>query len=129
MDIFVEPHIRSRQITRRWSRDTCALEVFALTCFWHKYMGILVLIWIFGLWIYYFKGLFQQHFPSWFRVELISIFHLGHGFQFIMGLRFMDRFTLSLGFMGVIHPNSKLAWAYLLGLGACMVLFIRTLSL
>jgi len=39
MDIFVEPHIRSRQITRRWSRDICALEVFALICFWHKYIG------------------------------------------------------------------------------------------
>ena len=41
----MEPHIRSRQITRRWSRDTCALEVFALTYFGHRYMGF---IWIFG---------------------------------------------------------------------------------
>ena len=39
MDIFVEPHIRLRQITCRWSRDICALEVFALICFWHKYIG------------------------------------------------------------------------------------------
>jgi len=52
----MEPHIRSRQITRRWSRDTCALEVFALTYFGHRYMGF---IWIFGFfWSLFGIGLF-----------------------------------------------------------------------
>ena len=41
----------------------------------------------------------------------------------------MDRFILSLGFMGAIHLDSKLAWAYLLGLWVCISLFIRTLGL